>query len=259
MHQYHAANSPQSRSYFDVLKELFGRGREYDSPSVCLSTELTKQSRLDTQVEQDVKDELRSEHSIRASAIDVQVKNGVATLTGPIDGDGEQWLIETAARRIVGVKSLSMKLNAVVPEPGVRTDDDIAHECEDVLASLIPGFDFAIHVMVSNGWVSLSGDVTWGYERGIAETKLSDLPGVRGVNSKIKVRPRVIQNDIDAMIEAAMGGQKSGKPHAVEATIDRDRVTLTGTVHSGAERRAALNAARSSTGVKRVIDRMLLA
>lgn len=258
MHHYQAADSPQNRSYFGVFKDLFGRGQEDDSPSKCRSTELTKPSRSDTQVEQDMKDELRSEHSIRASAIDVQVKDGVATLTGPIDGEGEQWLIEAAAHRIVGVKGVSMKLKVVVPEPGVRTDDDIAHECEDVLASLIPGFDFAIHVMVSNGWVSLSGDVSWGYERWIAETKLNDMPGVRGVNSQIKVRPMVIQNDIDAIIAAAMGGQRSAKPQSVEATIDRDRVTLTGTVHSWAARRAALNAVRSSAGVKRVIDRMLL-
>jgi osmotically-inducible protein OsmY len=259
MHHYQAAYSPQSRSYFGVFKELFGRGQEYDSPSKCLSTKLTKPRRSDTQVKQDVKDELRSEHSIRASAIDVQVKDGVVTMTGPIDGEGEQWLIEAAAHRIVGVKGLSTKLNVVAPEPGVRTDDDIASECEDVLATLIPGVDYVIHVMVSNGWVTLSGDVTWGYERWIAETKLSDLPGVRGVNSQVKVRPMVIQNDIDAIIEAAMGGWKAEKPHAVKSAIERDRVTLTGTVHSWPERRAALNAARSSPGVKRVIDRILLA
>jgi osmotically-inducible protein OsmY len=258
MNHVHEANSPKSRSYSGVLKKIFGGRQKSAPPSKFPSAKLTKPARSDTQVEQDVKDELRSEHSIRASAIDVQVKDGVVTMTGPIDGEGEQWLIEAAAHRIVGVKGVSMKLNVVVPEPGVRTDDDIASECEDVLATLIPGVDYVIHVMVSNGWVTLSGDVTWGYERWIAETRISDLSGVLGINSQIKVRPTVLQDDVDAIIAAAMRGHKDGEPHAVESTVDRDRVTLTGTVHSWAERRAALNAARSSTGVKRVIDRMLL-
>ncbi|WP_089400051.1 BON domain-containing protein [Noviherbaspirillum humi] len=87
---------------------------------------------------------------------------------------------------------------------------------------------------------------------------VSDLSDVCGVNSQIKVRPTVIQNDVDAIIEAAIGEQKEGMRHTVKSMVDRDRVTLNGNVHSWAERRAALNAAGSSTGVKRVIDRMTL-
>lgn len=197
MHHYHEVISPRSRPYVGVLKKILDTCRGYVPPSESPTKKLTKPARSDAQVEQDVKDELRSERSIRASTIEVRVKDGVVTMSGPIDGDGEQWLIETAARRIVGVKGLSMRLQVVIPEPGVRTDEDIASECEDVLAILIPEFDYAVRVMVSNGWVTLSGDVASGYERWIAETEVGDLPGVGGVNGQIKVRSAVIRDDVE--------------------------------------------------------------
>jgi osmotically-inducible protein OsmY len=258
MYQHQHANWPQSRLYSDVLKRIFGRRQKHTLLSTPLGAKLAKPARSDAQIKQDVKDELRSESTVRASAIDVQVKVGVVTLTGPVDGDGEQWLIETAARRIAGVERLSVNFKTVAPEPGVRTDDDIARECEDVLATLIPESDYVIQVMASNGWVTLLGEVAWGYERWIAETKVSGLPGVCGVNSQVKVRPTVIKNDVDAIIEAAMQGQKEGKRHTVECTVDHGRITLTGTIRSWVERRTVLNAVWSFTGVKRVFDRMLL-
>lgn len=151
-----------------------------------------------------------------------------------------------------------MNLKTIVPEPGVSTDDDIARECEGVLANMLPRSDYAIQVMVSNGWVTLSGDVALGGERWNAETTVSDLTSVRGVNCQIKVRPAVIKDDVDANIEAAMRARKGWKHHTIESTIDHDRVTLTGAVHSWNDRRAALNAAGSSAGVRRVFDHMKL-
>ncbi|SNS93429.1 BON domain-containing protein [Noviherbaspirillum humi] len=150
-------NWPPRQSCSRFLSELFDRRREPPSLLKGSGAGFTASARPDAQIEQDLKDELRLEPSVRTIAIDVRVKDGVATSTGPIDSDGEQRRIETAVQRIAGVKSLSTKLQVIVPEPGVRTDDDIARECEDVLATLVPRFDYAIQVMVSNGWVTLSG------------------------------------------------------------------------------------------------------
>lgn len=142
----------------------------------------------DAQIAQDVMNELRSEATLTAMPIGVTVKNGIATLSGRVDGVGEMWLIETAARRIAGVKGVMMNLEIHHPEPSMRSDDDIEHDCRNVLDLATPGPNDAVKVRVNNGWVSLSGDVAWGHERWIAEAAVSQLAGVTGVNSQIRVR-----------------------------------------------------------------------
>jgi len=190
MNHYPLADWPESRSFFSVLKGVFFHGKE-ELPSSAKNPDLATQTESDAEIEQDIRDELRAEPSIRGAAIDVRFKDVVATLTGTIDGDGEQWLIEVAARRIAGVNDVSMMTNIIVPEPGMRTDADIALDCEDMLATLTPTGDYAVKAMVSSGRVTLQGSVASGYERGIAERAVSGLRDVSGVNGQIKVRHAV--------------------------------------------------------------------
>jgi len=147
---------------------------------------------------------LRSEPTIHATAIDITVNDGVVTLEGDVDSAGEQWLIETATQRIAGIRRLSSQLKIIMTNPGLHADSDISRNCEDALSNVIPQFGFPILVRVSHGWVTLTGDVTWGYERWIAETAVSDLPGVCGVNCQIKVKPGLHYDEVDALIQAAM-------------------------------------------------------
>lgn len=142
----------------------------------------------DAQIARDVMNELRSEASLSAMPIGLAVKDGIVTLSGRADGDGEMWLIETAARRIAGVKGVMMKLEIRRPEPGIRSDDDIFLDCEHVLEVASPGSNKDVKVRVNHGWVSLYGDVAWGYERWMAEAAISQLPGITGINSQIHVR-----------------------------------------------------------------------
>ncbi|MGE5651157.1 BON domain-containing protein [Noviherbaspirillum sp. UKPF54] len=144
----------------------------------------------DAQIARDVMNELRLETSLSAMQISVAVKDGIATLSGRADGNGELSLIETAARRIAGVKGVMMKLELRSPELGIRSDDDILSECENVLGVAMSGPNNGVKVRVNNGWVSLSGDVAWGYERWMAEAAISQLPDVTGVNSQIHVREK---------------------------------------------------------------------
>lgn len=189
MYHHQTTNWPQSHLYFVAFKKPDKRLRQ-PVPSEAPSAALTPSARTDMQIEQDVRNELGMEPSVRAAAIDVAVKGGVVTLKGIVDSDGEQWLIESAVRRIAGVQGLLVQLK-VFGSPSAPTDDEIAHDCERVLGTLIPSTDYAIQVLVSNGWVRLVGDVAEGYERRIAESEVSSLLSVHGVNSQVRVRPSV--------------------------------------------------------------------
>ncbi|WP_334189252.1 BON domain-containing protein [Noviherbaspirillum sp.] len=143
--------------------------------------------RGDEQIRLDIIDELRLEPSIDADSIDVDVENGIVSLTGCVDSNGGEWLIESAARRIAGVGSVAVHLKIVLPEPGICTDDDIRRDCEHALATTVMGENHAIKVRVNSGWVTLSGNVACGYERWTAEEIVSSLIGVNGVNGQITV------------------------------------------------------------------------
>lgn len=153
-----------------------------------VSTGKRRTIRLDSQIRRDVLDEIRSERTIDADSIDVHVENGVVTLTGCADGCGDKWLIEAAAQRIAGVSSVETQLKVTVDEPGMRTDDDIRRVCEHMLGMTVPGANHAIKVMVSSGWVTLSGSVAWGFERWSCEEIVNHVPGVNGVNGQITVQ-----------------------------------------------------------------------
>jgi len=246
MHHYQTAYWPQSNPYFAAFRQP-GRHSENSPASADQGAQPGFGARTDLQIEQDVRDELEMEPSVRAAAIGIQVRDGVVALTGVVDGDGERWLIESAARRIVGVKGISAQLKVFAPDI-TPADDDIAHDCERVLRRLKPEQDYAIGVMVSNGWVTLSGNVAAGYERRIAETEVSSLLSVHGVNSQVKVRPPLAGSD------AASAPAQRMKSGSYEFAVDNDRITWAGTMRSWTQHRAMLYAAWSSLRAKRVVD-----
>ncbi|HYD60243.1 MAG TPA: BON domain-containing protein [Noviherbaspirillum sp.] len=196
MYHYQTACWPQSNPYFTAFKKA-SWPPESSRVSEDPAAKSGNAARTDRQIERDVRDELEMEPSVRADAVDVQVRNGVVTLSGVVDGDGERWLIESAARRIASVKEVWVQLTVFAPDI-TPADDDIARDCERVLRGLTPKADYAIGVMVSKGWVTLIGDVAEGYERRIAETEVGSLLSVHGINSQVRVRSSIVRVGIRA-------------------------------------------------------------
>lgn len=241
MYSYQTGYWPQSDPYLVSFKKP---AHHPVSPS----------AKTDMQIAHDVKDELKTEPTVRASAIDVQVNGGMVTLSGVVDSDGERWLIESAARRTAGVKDVATQLKVFAA--GVTpADDDIAHDCERVLEGLLPASDYAIGVMVSHGWVTLSGYVAEGYERRIAETEVSSLLSVHGVNSQVRVRPLLAKNGADADVAASSHLQDTLKPGS-DVESDDDGMTWSRMRTAWAEHQMMLHTTWSASGAKRVMDRM---
>ena len=249
MFHYETAFWPQSNPYFAALKKS---SKPLDDSPVVVDPGATPAvvTRTDMQIEQDVRDELDMETSVRAEAIDVQVSDGVVTLSGIVDGEGERWLIETAAKRIAGVREILTRMTVFAPDI-TPADDDIAHDCERVLSHLAPKADYAIAVQVSKGWVTLSGEVAEGYERRIAETEVSSLLSVLGVNSQVRVRSSIAADDTAPHGVPSIRKPYEFKSGSYEFSPDNDRVTWASTVLSWNQHRAMLSAAWSSSSTKR--------
>ena len=102
---------------------------------------------------------------IQAAEIGVAVKDGVVTLSGNVDSYSKKWAAERAAKRVYGVKSVTEEIKVSLPVSLKRTDEDIAQSATNVLNwnFLVPSD--RVKVKVRDGWITLSGEVDWYYQK----------------------------------------------------------------------------------------------
>ena len=214
--------------------------------------------KTDSQLQQDVMAELKWEPAVHAAQIGVEVKNGVVTLAGEVSSYVEKWNAERAAQRVNGVKALAVEMKVKLSEFGKRTDADIAESAKNILGwtSSLPAD--AIKVMVEGGWLTLSGDVEWQYQRQDAAHSVRYLSGVTGVSNQIAIKPSVSAKVVKSDIEAALKRRAAADAKTIAVEVKGADVTLSGTVHSWAERDLAKRSAWGTSGVRNVVDKMNL-
>jgi osmotically-inducible protein OsmY len=212
----------------------------------------------DSQLQQDVMAELKWEPAVLATQIGVEVKNGVVTLAGEVGSYTEKLAAERAAQRVNGVQALAVEMKVHLSQSGTRTDADIAASAKNILAwtSSLP--TDAVKVMVEGGWLTLSGDVQWQYQRQDAADRVRHLMGVTGVSNQIGIKPPLSAIVVKSDIEAALRRRANADADTIAVAVDGADVTLTGTVHSWAERELATRSAWGSVGVRNVHDQMRL-
>lgn len=211
------------------------------------------------QLRQDILDELEFEPSIDAAHIGVTVDRGVVTLTGHVSNYGEKLAVVQSVRRVKGVSAIAEEIQVRFPDDKKTADDEIAKRAVDILGwdTLIPRN--AIQITVREGWITLTGNVDWYYQKKAAEDDVRKLFGVRGVTSNIAIKPRVAANDVKRKIEDALKRNAEVEAGAIRVSVEGgSKVVLEGTVHSWDERHAVENAAWSAPGVKSVEDRLAI-
>ena len=215
--------------------------------------------KTDKQLQTDVIAELSWEPSVHATQIGVEVKEGVVTLAGHVGSYAEKWNAERATQRVSGVKAIAVEMDVKLPALGQRNDGDIAKSAANMLswASSVP--DDAIKVLVENGWITLSGSVDWHFQKQAASDAVRFLTGVKGFSDQITIKPTVTTRAVKADIEAALNRRATRDAKKISVRVDGAEVTLTGTVHSYAEREIATNSAWGTPGVRNVVDDMTLA
>lgn len=214
------------------------------------------QTKTDSHIKTDVLEELKWEPMVDAVLIGVEVKDGVVTLAGQVDSYAAKWAAEKAAQRVSGVKALAVEMKVHITGISARTDTDIARSVENMLQwTTYLGKD-RIKVMVEDGWVTLSGDVEWGYQRYTAEGAIRYMMGVTGVSNQIIVKPKVSLVAVKSDIELALKRHAVANAEKISVDVKGSDITLSGSVHSWSERDTARNAAWSTPGVKSVVDNM---
>jgi hyperosmotically inducible protein len=213
----------------------------------------------DSQLRQDIIDELDFDPSFSGEHIGVSVDKDVVTLTGHVESYAEKVAVLAAARRVKGVHAIANEIEVRYPFEGQTADDQIAKRAVDVLKWDIQVPSEAVDVLVQDGWVTLSGEVEWYYSRFAAEEDVRKLSGVRGVTNKIQIKPRINARNVKTKIEAALKRHAEVEAAGIRVSVTGNKVVLEGKVDNWDERRAVENAAWSAAGVASVDDRMTIA
>ncbi|CAG2128884.1 periplasmic protein [compost metagenome] len=208
----------------------------------------------DHQIQKDVTEELDWDPAIDAASIGVEVHKGIVTLSGHLSSYSEKLAAERAVERISGVRAVIIKLD--VHPPGALLDEAVAEAAREALQWHVHLPADAIKVRVERGWVTLSGDVDWGYQKHLAERTVSQLRGVIGVVNSIRMHEKAASPDVEKRIEEALRRHAVREAHHITVKVEGGTATLSGHVDSLADRRAAVGAVWSAPGISAVIDQL---
>jgi osmotically-inducible protein OsmY len=209
----------------------------------------------DAQIQADVMQELRWDTRVTATDVGVEVKDGIVTLTGTVPSWTMRLAAADAAHRVAGVLDVANDLTVKLPGSPRRTDGDIAAAVRMALEwdVLVP--HERIRSTVTDGVVTLEGDVDFWNEYDDAARAVRNLAGVREVKNLITVDPRarpVATSTVRSAIEEALLRHAIHAARHVNITVAEGAVYLSGEVKSWPEYRAVIGAVRGTPGVKKV-------
>lgn len=213
----------------------------------------------DLQLKADITAELVWDPAVNAANVAVEVREGVATVNGVVDTYLQKHAVERAVRRVAGLRGIALDLEVRLAPEHRRSDAEIAQAALHALSwhSLVP--DDSVKVEVEDGWVTLTGEVDWGYQSASAEQCVHPLVGVRGISNRIRLKQRADPERLRQEIAAAFTRHAQREANHIAIEVDGGVVTLSGTVHSLPEHEAALGVAYAAKGVTRVVDKLQVA
>ena len=210
----------------------------------------------DRELQQNVIHELEWDPAVDPTNIQVAVHTGAVTLKGHVRTYPELIAAQRAAARVYGVRAVANDLTVRLLSDQTRDDSDIAQAISNQLAWSVRIPKGAIKAVVSEGWVTLEGQVDWIYQSEEAEKVVHGLVGVKGVSNRVVVQPSVREKDVMAKITAALHRQAQIDARRIWVTFEDGHVTLHGQVSSWSEAEAARKAAGSAPGVTKVDSKL---
>jgi osmotically-inducible protein OsmY len=214
--------------------------------------------RTDADIRRDVESELRWDPRIGDSTIGVVVRDGVVTLTGEVGHVGGKWTAEEATKRVKGVRAIANDIEIKIHGAGVRSDSDLAEAAAGTLRWNVPTGAEQIQAIVKDGYVTLSGQVRWGYQKISAETAIRNLVGVKGIVNDIVVTNAITASEVKQQIEDAFNRYASRDSKAIDVQVIGSTVTLKGHVRTWQEREDAARSAWATPGVGNVDNQLYL-
>jgi osmotically-inducible protein OsmY len=161
-------------------------------------------SRSDLDIRCDVQSELQWHPEIDDSRIGVIVTDGIVTLSGEVPCAGGRWAAQNITKRVDGVRAIANEIEVQTPFSGAHSDTEIAESAAAALRRNVVTATTAVTPVVKQGRVTLSGHVTWGFQRRAAERAIRPLPGITHITNDIVVTSVLNVNRVKQDIEHAL-------------------------------------------------------
>jgi len=147
--------------------------------------------RTDGQIKQDILDELVFQPHIDETQIGVVVEDGVVMLTGVVDDFYKKVAAEKAVRKVKGVKAIAEDIKVKYGTNYQKTDIEIGK-------AIVRAFEWntsvpedKVAIEVRDGWINLSGEVEYPYEKEAAKRVTQNILGVKRINNTIEIKKTV--------------------------------------------------------------------
>ena len=209
---------------------------------------------IDPALKHEVINELAWQPGVDEAHIAVSARGGVVTLAGHVASYAEKCVAERAAGRVTGVRAIVENLEIRYPSNVYHDDEEIARRALDIVSWDLSIPKDRIRIKIKNGWVTLTGDVDWRFQRLAAEMDIRNLFGVMGVSNAIEIKPRFPAFEVEKRIKAAFRRNAEFAAENIVVTANGDVVTLTGQVGGYHARTLAADTAWSAPGVTQVND-----
>lgn len=208
--------------------------------------------RTDIEIKNDVLDELAWQPNIDETQIGVIVEKGVVTLTGTVDSYAKKIAAEKAVKGVKGVRAVAEDIEVKYGTEYKKSDKEIAKAAADAIKWNYSVPDDDVKIKVDNGWIYLTGEVKWGYQKDAAKNAVENLLGVRGVSNAITLKQTVEPHLVKEKIKKALERSAEIEAKNISVTVDGHKVKLRGKVHSWTEKDEVRRAAFSAPGVYEV-------
>jgi osmotically-inducible protein OsmY len=209
-------------------------------------------------LQKDVQDAIKWEPLLNAAEIGVTAKDGIVTLTGTVDSYTKKLEAENATKNVAGVKALVEKIIVKVGTSWSKTDNEIATAALNALKNSWENPTDKIKVKVENGLITLTGVVTWNYQKDAANNAVKHLSGVASVMNNITLEPST-QDAIEKKdVETAIARNWSLGEQDINVNVSGTKVTLTGTVNSLYQKEEAERLAWNTPSVSSVNNELVV-
>lgn len=214
--------------------------------------------KTNAQLQEDVQDAIKWQPLLNAAEIGVTAKDGVVSLTGVVDSYAKKTEAEDAAKNVGGVTALVENIQIKFPNSYSKTDAEIAKEVLTALKARWELADEKVMVKVENGWVTLTGEVNWNYQKEAAKDAIKSLLGVTGVSNNTTIKSNSMEAIEKADIESALNRSWAFDDSDISVKVSGHRATLTGTVDSLYQKDEAGRIAWNAPGVWSVDNELIV-
>lgn len=210
--------------------------------------------RTDPDLKSAIVGELACTPGLNSANVGVSVNHGAVALSGEVDSYPQKRLAEQATARVRGVTAFADDITVRGSWTGIN-DTDVAREAGEALRRAVDVPADSVTAAVHAHVVTLSGHVSWYFQREAAGRAVRHLNGVANVVNTIAIKPTVSAMGINDAIRAALVRRAQFEANNTAVAVDiNGAVTLNGTVTSWTERRDAEHAAWSAPGVTQVVN-----